>query len=115
MMGLLRHLTISVFALLLAAQSVMADDRITPDMVAQALEGQGYSVESVTRTFLGRVRIVASLGVVWREIVLDVSTGQILRDYAVEFAPSDMPDPEPGDMPRGGDLIENPDLMTQQN
>ena len=71
-------------------------------MVSTALEVQGYKVESVTRTLLGRVRIIASLGPVWREIVLDASTGQILRDYAVEFAPSDLPNPEPGDMPRGG-------------
>ncbi|MCC1480308.1 hypothetical protein [Roseibaca sp. Y0-43] len=115
MNGLVKSLALAVFALLLAAQSALASDRITPEMVSQALEGQGYTVESVTRTLLGRVRVVASMGGIWREIVLDASTGQILRDYAVEFSPGEMPNPDPGDMPRGGDLLENPDLLTQQN
>ncbi|MBN2759519.1 MAG: hypothetical protein JXQ79_03380 [Rhodobacteraceae bacterium] len=109
------YLKAAFVALLLTAHAAMATDRITPDMVNTALIGQGYTVESITRTLLGRVRIVASQGTIWREIVLDSSTGQILRDYAVEFAPADMPDPDPGDMPRGGDLVENPDLLTLQN
>ncbi|CUX82631.1 hypothetical protein Ga0058931_2493 [Roseibaca calidilacus] len=102
-------------ALCLTTQPALAVDRITSDMVSTALEVQGYKVESVTRTLLGRVRIIASLGPVWREIVLDASTGQILRDYAVEFAPSDLPNPEPGDMPRGGEMLNSPNDLPLQN
>lgn len=115
MTSLGRKCKAAILVLLLTAQTALGDDRITPEMVNDALEAQGYMVESVTRTLLGRVRIVASLGPVWREIVLDASTGQILRDYAVEFAPTDIPDPDPGAMPRGGDLVENPDILTLQN
>lgn len=80
--------------------------RITPEMVSDALVGQGYAVESVTRTLLGRARIVASSGQVWREVVIDVSTGQILRDYAVEFPPNDIPQRTTDAMPRGGVLLD---------
>lgn len=110
-----RSFRLACLALCVATQVVFASDRITPDMVRVALEGQGYTVDSVTRTLLGRVRIIASLGPVWREIVLDASSGQILRDYAVEFAPAELPEPAPGDMPRGGDLVENPSELTLQN
>ncbi len=110
-----RHLKIACFALLLTVQAAFGAERITLEMVSSALEAQGYTVESVTRTLLGRMRVTASLGSVWREIVLDSSSGQILRDYAVEFAPTDMPDPEPGDMPRGGELLEPPNELTLQN
>ncbi len=98
-------------AALLAAQMTHgAENRITPDMVVEALAGQGFSVESVTRTLLGRARIVASQGLVWREVVLDMSSGQVLRDYAVEFAPQMAPATGQKTMPRGGKLIAESDF-----
>lgn len=115
MVKLSRYMKAGCFALLMSAQAAFGADRITLEMVNAALEGQGYTVESVTRTLLGRVRIIASLGTVWREIVLDASSGQILRDYAIEFTPFDIPDPDPGDMPRGGDMVENPNELPLQN
>lgn len=89
--------------------------RVTPDMVSDALQGQGYTVQSVTRTLLGRARIVAQQGQVWREVVLDLSTGQILRDYAVEFSPSDLPDRQSEVMPRGGRVLDPDDLPMLEN
>lgn len=115
MMRLHRFFKLACLALLVTTQVAFGSDRVTPDMVRAALEGQGYTVDSVTRTLLGRVRIIASLGPVWREIVLDASSGQILRDYAVEFSPANAPEPESGDMPRGGEVVENPNQLTLQN
>lgn len=90
----------------LAVGGAMASDhRITAEMVSDALEGQGYRVASVTQTMLGRVRVVASQGLIWREVVLDASTGQILRDYAVEFTPDEAPPPDSVAMPRGGQVL----------
>lgn len=98
-------------AALLAAQVAHATEhRVTPEMVVDALAGQGFSVESVTRTLLGRARIVASQGLIWREVVLDLSSGQILRDYAVEFAPQAAPAVGQTTMPRGGKLIAEKDF-----
>lgn len=90
----------------LASGTAQADGhRITPETVVEALAAQEYDVASVTRTLLGRARIVASKGLIWREVVLDLSTGQILRDYAVELTPQEAPATDQTTMPRGGRLI----------
>lgn len=99
----MRLLAVPLF--LAAAPAAATDTRITPEMVSTALQGQGYAIASSTRTLLGRVRFVASKGLIWREVVLDLSSGQILRDYAVEFTPGDAPQAGSTDMPRGGKVI----------
>ena len=109
--SLMRWMRILPVLMALAATPGQASEqRITPEMVSAALEGQGYVVASSTRTLLGRVRIVASKGLIWREVVLDLSTGQILRDYAVEFSPNDPPRTDGQSMPRGGAVISDTDL-----
>lgn len=112
--NLLNFLLVLVTLITLSAPAQAGGrDRITPEMVTDALQGQGYAVESLTRTLLGRARIIASKGKVWREVVLDISTGQILRDYAVEFTPSNLPQRRSDAMPRGGTVLERdflPDL-----
>ena len=53
------------------------------DMVAMILAdlaGAGYRDITVESTLLNRERIVATRGDVWREIVVDPRTGEILRD-----------------------------------
>jgi hypothetical protein len=105
-----------VLLLALSAGPMRASDlRVTPDMVSDALQAQGYTVQSVTRTLLGRARIVAQQGQIWREVVLDLSTGQILRDYAVEFSPNDLPDRQTEAMPRGGRVLDADDLPMLEN
>lgn len=49
-------------------------------LVAQLRE-QGYASIVVSRTWLGRLRIDATMGEARREIVINPSTGEILRDY----------------------------------
>ncbi|MFN7003729.1 MAG: hypothetical protein ACK4NW_09900 [Roseinatronobacter sp.] len=101
-----RWMRVLLVLLAFAAQPALSDDqRITPEMVSAALEAQGYTIASSTRTMLGRVRFVASKGLIWREVVLDLSTGQILRDYAVEFSPAEAPSPDSTSMPRGGKIV----------
>ena len=110
---LLRNLCV---VLCLSCGTAQADTlRITPDMVQTALVAQGYTVQSVTRTLLGRARIVAQMGGIWREVVLDLSSGQILRDYAVEFAPNDQPDRRSDVMPRGGTVLDDSVLAPLEN
>ena len=55
----------------------------TDDMV-EWLSGQGYFDIEVTRTLLGRVRIVASLGKGRRELILNPRTGEVLRDIWID-------------------------------
>ena len=64
----------------LAAGPALSDDR-TEDIVRQ-LHAQGYKSVDISRTFLGRTRIVATKGLAQREIVVNPRTGQILRDLA---------------------------------
>lgn len=51
------------------------------DIVAQ-LRAQGYVGISLSHTWLGRARIVASNDRFNREIILDPNTGEILRDLS---------------------------------
>ncbi len=52
--------------------------------VARTLVGQGFAITSQRRTFLGRVRFTATRGKTQREVVVDPSSGEILRDYSQE-------------------------------
>lgn len=53
------------------------------DRVIRQLDEDGYTRVEVSRTFLGRVRMVATAPDARREIVISPSTGTILRDYEV--------------------------------
>lgn len=82
-----------------------SEHRVTAEMVSAALLQQGYEIVAETRTLLGRVRFVASNEMIWREVVLDLSSGQIMRDYAVEFSPTNPPERHTDEMPRGGTVV----------
>ncbi len=62
------------------------------DLVAQ-LYRQGFSEVEVSRTLLGRIRVVATSATVWREIVVNPRTGEILRDYSEDIESDDVPVP----------------------
>lgn len=57
----------------------LADTDISDPVVA-LIEAQGYEVIEVRQTWLGRVLITARNNAYLREIVLNRTTGQILRD-----------------------------------
>ncbi len=42
----------------------------------------GYEEMTISRTWLGRTRIVAEKGDIKREIILNSRTGEVLRDYS---------------------------------
>lgn len=66
---------------LLLATPVLAAASYEDD-VARSLVGQGFAITSQRRTFLGRVRFTATRGETQREVVVDPSSGEILRDYS---------------------------------
>lgn len=55
-----------------------ASDRV--DQIVLALQREGYARIEVGRTWLGRTRIVATGAQGTREIVVQPSTGEVLRD-----------------------------------
>lgn len=64
-----------------AATGDSAISRAEP--VIAALRAEGYTIVSVSTTWLNRVRIRASNAVLLREIIVSPSTGAILRDAVV--------------------------------
>lgn len=77
-----RHCAAAAVALCLAAAPPLG---ATParDAVINALQEQGYSIVLVHWTLLGRIRIVANSPELHREIVINPTTGAVLRDYWV--------------------------------
>ncbi len=57
-------------------------DPLTESVVRQ-LQERGYQEVIVTRTWLGRNRIVATSPGRLREIILNPTTGEILRDFQI--------------------------------
>ena len=49
--------------------------------VIEQLEAQGFQIEDVERTWLGRTRVVSRSDRHRRELVFNPRTGEVLRDY----------------------------------
>jgi len=54
------------------------------DQTVATLTAQGYEIAVTQRTWLGRMRIVAVNGTTQREIVIDRTTGEVLRDITTK-------------------------------
>lgn len=67
-------------ALALSVAGAAAAEQVS-DAIARQLRQQGYTEITVTRTFLGRERIVATSPTREREIIVNPRTREILRDY----------------------------------
>ncbi|MCB6178968.1 hypothetical protein LHP98_12625 [Rhodobacter sp. Har01] len=90
------------FLALGAAALAVAQPAHAKDIVAQIvrqLEKRGYSEITVSRTLLGRVRIVGRGSKGSREIILNPATGEILRDLTTRSDNSG----RSGDLLDGGD------------
>lgn len=57
----------------------LVQSRTLEDVIFQ-LQSAGYEIEDITRTFLGRLRVVARRDGTRREIIMSRSTGEILSD-----------------------------------
>lgn len=82
--GVLRGLAGAVFAVALPFAAFSQSTAVTQEQIERALARQGYEIQQVSRTLLGRVHIIATRDDQWREVVLNPSTGEILRDLAIE-------------------------------
>ena len=71
-----------IIAFLTLPMAAMAEPKQVSDPWVKQLKRDGYGDIRIERTFLGRVRIVAERNEVQREIVLNRSTGEVLRDYS---------------------------------
>jgi len=72
-----------LWALVMGLAAGVAEAQSPADAVVRQLREQGYVEFAVTRTLLGRVRVVAlAPDGEQREIVFNPATGEILRDYS---------------------------------
>ena len=74
-----RHLLTGLFAAVALPSAASA--QTAEEQVIRQLKRQGYTHITLRRTLLGRTRIIATGPQGRREIVLNPSTGAILRDY----------------------------------
>lgn len=70
-----------------AATTAQARDRA--DDILRELKRKGYRIEAVSRTLLGRTRILATKDGGRREIIVNPVTGEILRDLWIARGYSD--------------------------
>lgn len=73
------------------ALPALAKDASLEERFTSALQAGGFSVREIGYTFWGRLRIVAVLDGMVREIIINPNTGEVLRDqtYPTAVASSD--------------------------
>lgn len=71
-------------AIAVSTSPVQAVASTYEEAIIEQLMEQGFADVQVSKTFLGRLRFVASAGQQRREIVINPYTGEILRDYLYE-------------------------------
>ena len=83
----------------------VAQNRTYLDVVA-TLEAEGYQIRDVSKTWLGRIKIVATSKANLREVIVSRTTGEILSDVIVDvYAKADAK----GDVDAKGDADANVD------
>lgn len=98
-------LIISTFAAFLLVHSPATAQVTAPPSIIADIEADGYTITDIARSWLGRIVITARKGGRLREVVLNRSSGEILRDQRFPIVrggpvnPSTRPD-RPG-MPGG--------------
>lgn len=79
----------SLLSLCLICTPMFAMGQGVQDRILANLQAEGYHRVQISRTFLGRVRVVAQGGDYRREIVYNPTTGEILRDFTVNIGDDD--------------------------
>lgn len=72
-------ITVSLTALWLLQSPAHAQVSVAEDIIAR-IEAEGYTVTNVTRSWFGRIVITANNNTDLREVVLNRTSGEILRD-----------------------------------
>ena len=81
----------------------------TIEEIISQLESQGYRDVTVSRTWLGRIRIEAESGTHEREIVFNQRTGEILRDFWEELEDEEDVDGKGEDSKEAGEEADEDD------
>ena len=79
--NLARAMRIAALGALVVLAPVGATAQSVQDQIISQLRAQGFTQMTVSRTWLGRIRVVAFRGDTRRELVFNPQTGEILRDF----------------------------------
>jgi hypothetical protein len=79
---------LGIIPLVIALAATSASANPFKDSIIAQLSAQGFSEIRVSRTFLGRTRVVATSSELRREIIFNPATGEILRDYWRDKVPT---------------------------
>ena len=83
----MRKITLTLVLSLLLPQ--IAFSQSAEEQVVAQLRAQGYSEFQVSRTLLGRLRVIAETDDLRRELVINTATGTVLRDVVQRRASGD--------------------------
>jgi hypothetical protein len=79
-----------ILCIALVAAPFAALAQSVQDQIIGQLTEQGFGEFEISRTFLGRVRVVTQSEQLERELVFNPNTGEILRDYWAPLAGEDV-------------------------
>ncbi len=80
------HILASFAVVMLLHSPAQAQVSVADDVIAR-IEAEGYTVEEVKRSWLGRIVITASDQNELREVVLNRTSGEVLRDQSFSKKP----------------------------
>ncbi|WP_435259568.1 hypothetical protein ACSBLW_07350 [Thioclava sp. FR2] len=80
------RLLLTVFLVFGLSLPALARDASLEKRFTAALQAGGFSVREIGYTFWGRLRIVATLDGMEREIIINPNTGEVLRDQTRPIA-----------------------------
>jgi hypothetical protein len=75
-----------ILALIIALSPTWSSAQALEEQIVAALQAQGFAVEAMNRTWLGRLRVVAQSDTYYRELVFDPATGAVLQDYVTTLS-----------------------------
>jgi hypothetical protein len=83
----------SLLAVLSLSAEAFAQSSVADDVVAR-LQSSGYTISNVRKSWLGRIVVTASNETLEREIVLNRTSGEVIRDQTFEITPETRNNPE---------------------
>jgi hypothetical protein len=86
----MKRLILAAVCAIVMGQPVLAQS--IDERIASSLQAEGYQIVTMSRTWLGRIYVIAETETVRREMVFSPATGEVLRDYAVTKGPARIAD-----------------------
>ena len=104
------HKYVLILVLAICPLTAAAQTQTPQDRIISLLDSQGFEIQKLSRTLLGRVRVISVSEDLRRETVFNPATGHILRDILRPLVRQDGFDSESEESENNGGLQGNEDL-----